>query len=72
VTGETTAIRESGASSGIGVLASFTYDQLGRRTSLTRGNGTVTGYTYDPVSRLGQLTQDIGGRATIACTTGAD
>jgi RHS repeat-associated protein len=56
-----TAIRESGATSGIGVLATFAYDQLGRRTSLTRGNGTVTGYTYDPVSRPGQMTQDIGG-----------
>jgi RHS repeat-associated protein len=63
VTGEMTAIRESGATSGIGVLASFAYDQLGRRTSLTRGNGTVTGYTFDPVSRLAQMTQDIGGTA---------
>ncbi|MDQ3139759.1 MAG: hypothetical protein M3Q15_03450, partial [Pseudomonadota bacterium] len=61
VTGETSYIRENGATSGIGVLASFGYDDLGRRTSLTRGNGTVTGYAHDPVSRLASLTQDIAG-----------
>jgi RHS repeat-associated protein len=43
------------------VLATFGYDQLGRRSSLTRGNGTVTGYTPDAVSRLQQLSQDLPG-----------
>ncbi|MDQ4088303.1 MAG: hypothetical protein M3177_09900, partial [Pseudomonadota bacterium] len=62
-TGETTAIRENGATSGAGVLATFGYDQMGRRTSLTRGNGTVTNYSYDPVSRLTQLTQNLAGDA---------
>ena len=42
-----TAIRENGATSGVGVLATFTYDDLGRRTQLTRGNGTVTDYSFD-------------------------
>jgi YD repeat-containing protein len=37
------------------VLATFAYDDLGRRTSLTRGNGTSTSYGYDAVSRLSQL-----------------
>lgn len=55
VTGETTAIRESNATSGVGVLASFTYDNLGRRTLLVRGNGRRTSYEYDPVSRLSAL-----------------
>lgn len=59
VTGETTAIRESGAMSGPGVLATFAYDNLGNRTSLTRGNGTSTSYAYDPVSRLSNLAQDL-------------
>ena len=56
-TGETTAIRENGGLA----LATFGYDDLERRTSLTRGNGTVTSYAYDPVSRLRSLTQDVGG-----------
>ena len=44
VTGEMTAIRENGATSGVGVLATLAYDDLGRRTGLTRGNGAVTSY----------------------------
>jgi hypothetical protein len=47
VASQLTAIRENGASSGVGVLASFAYDDLGRRTALTRGNGTVTDYSFD-------------------------
>jgi RHS repeat-associated protein len=61
VTGDLTAIRENGATSGIGVLASFGYDSLGRRTSLTFGNGTSQGYGYDPVSRLASLSSDLAG-----------
>ncbi|HKH43215.1 MAG TPA: hypothetical protein VKM72_00980, partial [Thermoanaerobaculia bacterium] len=63
VTGEVTKIRENGATSGIGVLATFGYDNLGRRTSLTFGNGTSTSYAYDPVSRLTTLTNDLAGTA---------
>ncbi|HZF93411.1 MAG TPA: RHS repeat-associated core domain-containing protein [Allosphingosinicella sp.] len=63
VTGELSAIRENGAASGAGVLASFGYDILGRRTSLTRGNGTTTSYAYDPASRLSQMIQDAAGGA---------
>jgi RHS repeat-associated protein len=63
VTGEMTAIRENGATSGVGVLATFDYDQLGRRMSLTRGNGTVTSYGYDPVSRLESLGHELVGAA---------
>jgi len=63
VTGKITTIRENGATSGVGVLASYAYDNLGRRTSVTRGNGTVTSYTFDPVSRLSALTQDLAGTA---------
>ncbi|MCW4461520.1 hypothetical protein OK349_07355 [Sphingomonas sp. BT-65] len=61
VTGEVSAIRENGASSGAGVLAVFGYDDLGRRVSLTRGNGTVTSYGYDAVSRLASLGHDLAG-----------
>lgn len=61
VVGATTAIRENGASSGIGVLAAFSYDNLGRRVSLTRGNGVTTSYVYDGASRLAGLTHDAPG-----------
>lgn len=61
VTGETTAIRENGAASGIGVLATLAYDNLGRRTSLTLGNGVATTYANDPVSRLGELKLELPG-----------
>lgn len=62
-TGEVTAIRENGAASGVGVLASYSYDQLGRRTGIARGNGTSTSYSYDSVSRLAALSQDLAGSA---------
>jgi RHS repeat-associated protein len=61
--GEMTAVRENGATSGVGVLATFAYDDLGRRTSLTRGNGTVTTYSYDAASRLTSLSHDLAGTA---------
>ena len=61
VTGEVTKIRENGATTGVGVLATYAYDDLGRRTSITRGNGTVTSYTFDPVSRLTTLSQNLTG-----------
>ncbi len=63
VTGEMTAIRENGATSGVGVLATYSYDNLGRRTGVTRGNGTTTSYGYDAVSRLSSLSQDLAGTA---------
>ena len=59
VLGAVTAIRENGATSGIGVLATYQYDSLGRRSSMTRGNGTSTSFAFDPVSRLASLTQDL-------------
>jgi RHS repeat-associated protein len=63
VTGEMWKVRENGATSGTGVLATYGYDNLGRRTSLTRGNGTVTSYAYDPALRLQTLTQNLAGTA---------
>jgi RHS repeat-associated protein len=60
VTGEVTEIRENPAGGNV-LLATYAYDNLGRRTSLTRGNGTVTSYSYDNVSRLTQLVQNLNG-----------
>jgi RHS repeat-associated protein len=60
-TGEVSAVRENGATSGIGMLATYAYDNLGRRTSVTRGNGSSTSYSYDAASRLTQLADDLSG-----------
>lgn len=51
------AIRESGTT----LLASFDYDQLGRRDRLVLGNGAVTDYQYDSASRLWKLIHDPAG-----------
>jgi RHS repeat-associated protein len=69
VTGEVSAVRENGATSGAGVLATYTYDDLGRRKLIARGNGTTTGYNYDPVSRLSTLSQDLAGTANDLSVT---
>lgn len=64
VAGNVTKIRENGATTGVGVLASYAYDDQGRATSLTFGNGSVQSFSYDPVSRLSTLTNNLGGSAT--------
>lgn len=67
VTGEMTHIRQAGSTSttctgaNACVLATYAYDDLGRRTSLTRGNGLATAYTYDAASRLQSYTEDFLG-----------
>ncbi|GFE88446.1 RHS repeat domain-containing protein [Steroidobacter agaridevorans] len=62
VTGEVSAICENGScASGSFKLASFGYDNVGRRTSLTRGNGTSSSYGYDAVSRLEALSHNLAG-----------
>jgi len=54
---EVTAIRINGATTGVGVAARYTYDNLGRRTGVTRANGAsvATSYGYDGASRLTSL-----------------
>nr|WP_277815218.1 RHS repeat domain-containing protein [Aquisalinus flavus] len=42
-------------------IATYNYDDLGRRTSITRGNGVTTSYGYDAQSRLTDLGQDLAG-----------
>lgn len=61
VTGEVHKIRENGVSSGLGVLATYSHDDLGRLTSLVRGNGASTSYGYDAASRLSSLADDLSG-----------
>ncbi len=60
---EVTQVEENGATSGVGLLASYSYDTLGRRTGITRGNGATTGYGYDAISRLTYLGQTLNGQS---------
>ncbi len=54
--GETLDARENGATSGVGVLASYTYDNLGNITAIARGNGVSSSMGYDADSHLASLT----------------
>ena len=56
-----TSIVENGATSGVGVLATYAYDNQNRRATVTRGNGAVTTYSYDPIGRLASLNQNLPG-----------
>lgn len=54
--GELKKIREKGNE----ILATFAYDELGRRKSLTRGNGVVTSYGFD-AARLSDFDVEVPG-----------
>jgi RHS repeat-associated protein len=62
---EVTNIQENGATSGLGLLATYSYDSLGRRTAITRGNGGITGYGYDGLSRLTSLSQNLAPQGQV-------
>lgn len=55
--GQVVRVAEPGWSSGLGVLASFQYDDLGRRRGVTRGNQAAAAYDYDGLSRLNSVGQ---------------
>lgn len=61
--GAVTAIRENGAGSGAGVLAQYTYSNLGQLTGTARagGSGASTSYDYDAFARLTSLAHDASG-----------
>jgi len=63
-TGQISAIRANGATSGSGVLATYSYDDLGFRTNIAFGNGTNQGASPDALSRLSTLTQNLAGTAS--------
>jgi RHS repeat-associated protein len=56
-TSDLTSIAEYGTTT----LVSYGYDDLGRRTSLSRANGATTSYGYDAISRLSSFSQDLAG-----------
>lgn len=59
LTGAMTTVMENGTTS----LATYAYDNLGRRASIARGNGASTSYGYDGASRLTSLVQNLSGTA---------
>lgn len=64
-TSDLTAIRENASTIN---LIGFAYNNLGKRTSITRRNGTTaavatTSIAYDPVGRLKSYTQNLAGTA---------
>ena len=61
VSSAVTKVRDHGATSGLGFMATYEYDDLGRRTKLTYGNGIVTDYGFDGASRLTDLDVDFAG-----------
>jgi RHS repeat-associated protein len=61
VTGETYWVSENGSGGGQAVPGIYTYDDLGRRATLTRGDGSVLTYSYDNVSRLSQVADNLSG-----------
>ncbi|AMG75790.1 YD repeat-containing protein [Sphingopyxis granuli] len=68
--GNVTKIRENGATSGVGVLAAYAFDNQGRRTSVTFGNGSVQSFTYGASTttqtngRVETITNNLGDAAT--------
>ena len=54
-----TVIKELGAAT----LATYTYDDLSRRTSVALGNTTTTAYGYDAQGMLQTLSHDLAGSA---------
>jgi RHS repeat-associated protein len=67
-----TQVRENSTTVGTGVLQTYAWDPLSRRsatTPLSRGNGTMTSYGYDTASRLTSLGHDVAG-TTFDATLG--
>jgi RHS repeat-associated protein len=62
-TGNVLELRENGLTTPAGKLASYGYDSLGRRASMTYGNGVVQSYTFDPNQRLASIASNLTGTA---------
>lgn len=68
--GNVTKIRENGATSGVGVLATYAFDNQGRAESVTFGNGSKQSLVYGTSTvtqtngRIEQIKNDLGGVAT--------
>lgn len=60
-----TAIKELGTTD----LATYAWDDLSRRTTVTLGNGTTTSYGYSPQGALASLAHNLAGTAQDQTTT---
>ena len=69
-----TSIGENGAISGVGLLASYGYDSLGRRQTVTRagGTGAATSYGYGGTSFTHDARGDLTSDGTRAFTYSLD
>ena len=54
-----TQIKQNNLTSGLNLLASYSYDSSGRRTGVTHANGTAVSYSYDAASRLATKGQNL-------------
>jgi len=59
VNGAMTQLKEFGSTA----VATIAYDDLGRRTGITRVNGVSTAYGYDALSQLASLSHNLAGTA---------
>jgi len=69
-----TKVEENGATSGPGLLATYSYDALGRRTGVARAGGTglATAYAYGTANGLlASLTQTLAGSAGTTFSFGS-
>lgn len=62
--GRVTDIRENGATSGLGKLATYSYDVMGRRANVAYGNGSSRSFGYDAIGRLAGVQIDLVGTAS--------
>ncbi len=67
--GKVTHIRENGATSGVGVLATYAYDTHQRGTSITFGNGAVQSYAVNAEQYVSSLTSNLSGASHDTTTT---
>lgn len=61
LTNAVTHVRENGAASGSGVLATYTYDNLGRLAHIARGNGVNSVQGLNTSSQLNSMAHDLAG-----------
>jgi RHS repeat-associated protein len=59
----TSIVEYNSAGVAVQTLATYAYDDLGRRTSVTYGNGVTTAYGFTPLSQLASLTHNLAGTA---------
>jgi RHS repeat-associated protein len=62
-TGEVSQMRELQTTPDLWVLANYAFDNLGRRTQISRANGAGTDYSYDAISRLSGISHNLTGTA---------